>query len=203
MGFWTRVRFPSSPPSIHTSTPLNLRGKGVCIFIFGKNLCTSYGVSFDPLKFYGLNGTFLRLQLSPNAGNPAICVYPYIFSKKIGETGDFGYNPIKNARLSINEGRALFRYMGYMFKIPDFIGYIGYHFKPLRKKSMLRRAKHGQPCPNIPDFPSSFQRHTGFPSREGKLLGAKGLEFPKNSPRGWVGTEQAHSRILRPFPTNP
>ena len=78
-----------------------------------------------------------------------------------------------------------------------------FYHKPLRKKSMLRRAKHGKPCPNIPDFSSSFQRHTGFPSGEGMLYGAKGLEFPKNSPWGWVGQTQAHSRVLCPFWQNP
>ena len=143
---------------------------------------------------------------------PSSTFYPC--KSRVGRAFSLLKTVYKNARFTSSVSRAFSSFTGENgdteFAIAICIhrgsgksGKSGIYHKPLRKKSMLRRAKHGHPCPDIPDFTSSSQRHTGFPSREGKLLGAKGLEFPKNSSRGWEGTEQAHSRILRPFPTNP
>ena len=67
------------------------------------------------------------------------------------------------------------------------IGEIGDSPKALRKKSMLRRAKHGKPCPNIPDFSAGLVGQNGVPSKEGKPERAKRLEFRKNSSLGVGG----------------
>ena len=170
MGFWTGVRLPSVPPSIHTSKSLIYRDEDVCFYIFVRFCCINSSFPLHCLKSYGLSGTLLRLYQSYTLEIQR-SVFTPICSVKIGEIGDFGYNSIKTLGFLMQKVGRFFVIWGICSKSPILSGKSGIHFKPLRKKYMLRRAKHGQPCP---DIPCSFQRHTGFPSREGKLYGANG-----------------------------
>ena len=71
----------------------------------------------------------------------------------------------KNARFTASVSRAFSSFTGesgdteFTIAICMYLGSgksgkSGIYHKPLRKKYMLRRAKHGNPCPNIPDFSS-------------------------------------------------
>ena len=84
------------------------------------------------------------------------------------------------------------------------IGEIGDFTINLKEKSICSDEQSTEIRAPISPISPVIRKHTpGFPSREGMLYGAKGLEFPKNSPWGWVGLEQAHSRVLCPFRPNP
>ena len=70
----------------------------------------------------------------------------------------------------------------------------------LKEKSLCSDEQSTEIRAPISPISPVISKHTpGFPSREGMLYGAKGLEFPKNSPWGWVGLEQALSRVLCSF----
>ena len=73
----------------------------------------------------------------------------------------------KNARFTASVSRAFSSFTGesgdteFTIAICMYLGSgksgkSGIYHKPLRKKYMLRRAKHGNPCPNIPDFSSDY-----------------------------------------------
>ena len=123
-GFWTRVQFPSVPPSIHTSTPLRFRGKDVCFHIFVRFCCISSSFPLHRLKSYGLSGTLLRLYQSSTLEIQR-SVFTPICSVKIGVIGDFGYNSIKTLGFLMQKVERFFVIWGICSKSPVLSGKSG------------------------------------------------------------------------------
>lgn len=67
------------------------------------------------------------------------------------------------ARLFNAKGRAFFNHIGYILKTLDSIGYIGYHFKPLRKNICSDEQSTENRAPISPISPVLSKHTPGFP----------------------------------------